>query len=66
MYRMPPLWLLTWHQLGGVRNEFNNRKLIGNIAVLLSRECSYKSGSVMRTLPRFPKDTTTRNSEVSM
>jgi hypothetical protein len=34
-----------------VRSEFNNRKLIGNIArVLLSSEYSHKSGSVTRTL----------------
>jgi hypothetical protein len=34
-------------------DEFNNRKLIGNTAVLLSSEYSHKSGSVMRSLPHF-------------
>lgn len=53
MDSIPSLWLQTWHQLGGVCNEFNNRKLIGNIAVILSGEYRHKSGSVMRTLPRF-------------
>jgi hypothetical protein len=36
-----------------VRSEFNNRKLVGIIAILLSSEYSHKPASTMRTLPCF-------------